>query len=286
MAISQELENAVLARMGSTAAGVEMSTLLNAVSALSGTETGYIDGVTPGTALASKAVVLDANKAFRIGQWAASGAATNAVVLSAALDIDTQGQVDVLSVFGASTANLGSGYSAKVGRFRHVATVSVAHETYGLIGQMVVKSATLSHLHAGLMGTLEINTAATVPAGDAIGAAGVIARVGGATITVGSTGMLAGFLSAQLATTVSITSGGVHAAFACRKVGSGITWAEALHIEDALVAIRFKAADNSYAHGVKALAKKLDASNTSYCIKIMIGTTAAYVPAFAGEWNT
>jgi hypothetical protein len=58
MAISQELENALLARMGSTSAGVEMSSLLNAVSALSGTEAGYLDSVTPGTAASSKAVVL------------------------------------------------------------------------------------------------------------------------------------------------------------------------------------------------------------------------------------
>jgi hypothetical protein len=170
--------------------------------------------------------------------------------------------------------------------FRHLITASCAHETYGLIGQVVAKSSTLSHLHAGLMGTFEVNTAATVPAGNAIGAAGVMARVGGATITVGSTGVLAGFLSTQNATTVSITSGGVHAAFACRKTGSGVTWAEALHIEDALVAIRFKAADNSYAHGVKALAKKLDSANTTHCIKIMVGTTAAYIPAWVQEWNT
>jgi len=217
--------------------------------------------------------------AIQVGDFAAAAAAGSGIVFSSVY-------TGLVKVYGESTSNLTSAVNARCGVFRHLITASCAHETYGLIGQVVAKSSTLSHLHAGLMGTFEVNTAATVPAGDAIGAAGVMSRIGGATITVGSTGMLAGVLSTQNATVVTITSGGVHAAFACRKVGSGVTWAEALHIEDALVAIRFKAADNSYAHGVKALAKKLDSANTTHCIKIMVGTTAAYIPAWVQEWNT
>jgi len=223
---------------------------------------------------------------IRIGDWKGSAAAGNAIVISAVTDSTDTTQRNIVACYGESASDLGAGIHANIGRFRHLITVSCAHETYGLVGQVVVKSSTLSHLHAGLMGTFEVNTAATVPAGDALGAAGVIARIGGATITVGATGVLAGVLSAQLATVVSITSGGVHAAFACRKVGAGITWAEALHIEDALVAFRFKAASDTYAHGVKALAKKLDSANTTHCIKIMVGTTAAYIPAWVQEWNT
>jgi hypothetical protein len=132
------------------------------------------------------------------------------------------------------------------------------------------------------MGTFEVNTAATVSAGDGVGCAGVIGRVGGATITAGSTGVLAGVLSVNIATVVSVTSGGVFAAFACRKAGSGITWAEALHIEDALVAIRFKAADNGYAHGVKAVAAT-PADNTTHAIAVMIGTTPGFIPVYAAE---
>lgn len=60
MAISQELHNAVIGSIHSSPGAVELIGLLNAVSALSTTESGYIDGVTAGTAAASKAVVLSA----------------------------------------------------------------------------------------------------------------------------------------------------------------------------------------------------------------------------------
>lgn len=221
---------------------------------------------------------------LRIGEWVGSAALGYAVVFSTAMNVNgDNSQYDVMAVFGESAADLGSGKSAKAGRFRHVINgISCAHETYGLIGQVVAKNVTFSHLHSGLMGTFEVNTAATVSIGAGVGCAGVSARVGGATITVGATGILAGFLSTQNATTVSITSGGVHAAFACRKVGSGVTWAEALHIEDALVAIRFKAADASYAHGIKESASTPEGA-TTHAIKVMIGTTPGYIPVYAAE---
>ena len=227
MAISQELENVLASRIGTAASAVEVSALLNAISALSGTEAGYLDAVTPGTAAASKVLVLDANKAIRIGAWAASGAAGNAVALSTALDIDTQGQVDVLSVFGASTADMGSGYSAKVGRFRHLATVSVAHETYGLIGQMVTKGSTLSHLHAGLMGTFEGQTATVLSSSYSVGHAGVTARVGGhASIT--ATTPIAGFLAFNNAG--AALASGISAAFAASAYSASYPWSVGLYM--------------------------------------------------------
>jgi len=115
-----------------------------------------------------------------------------------------------------------------------------------------------------------------------VGCAGVIGRIGGATITIGATGVLGGVLSVNIATTVSVTSGGVFAAFVCRKAGTGITWAEALHIEDALVALRFKDASDTYAHAVKVVAAE-PAGNTSHAIKVMIGTTPGYIPVYAAE---
>ncbi|MBU2040086.1 MAG: hypothetical protein KKH95_13150 [Gammaproteobacteria bacterium] len=220
---------------------------------------------------------------LRIGSFVGSAALGSASRFSAAMDLHSDGQLDIMAVFGESAADLTGTYSAKCGRFRHVINgITASHETYGLIGQVVAKNVTFSHLHSGLMGTFEVQTAATVSAGDKWGCAGVSARIGGATITVASTGFLAGFLSTQNATTVTITSGGVHAAFACRKVGSGVTWAEALHIEDALVAFRFKAADASYAHGVKE-SVNTPAGNTSHAIKVMIGTTAGYIPVYDAE---
>ena len=220
---------------------------------------------------------------IRIGDWVGSAALGSAIRFSATHDVYADGQLDVVAVFAESNANLTSAYSAKAGRFRHVINgITCAHETYGLIGQVVAKNVTYSHLHSGLMGTFEVNTAATVSAGDAVGCAGVIGRVGGATITVGATGFLAGIASVNIATTVSVTSGGVFAAFACRKAGSGVTWAEALHIEDALVAIRFKAASDTYAHGIKAVAAT-PADNTTHAIAVKIGTTAGFIPVYAAE---
>lgn len=247
------------------------------------TEVNMLADITAGTVKASKALVVDANKTIRFGDWVGSAATSAGIAFTASLDSYSDGQIDILQVHGASAADLTSAKSAKCGRFRHVINgITANHETYGLIGQVVAKNVTYGHLHSGLMGTFEVNTAATVSAGDGVGCAGVSARVGGATITVGATGVLAGFLSTQNATTVSITSGGVHAAFACRKVGSGVTWAEALHIEDALVAIRFKDASDTYAHGIKVVAAE-PAGNTTHAIKVMIGTTAGYIPVYAAE---
>jgi hypothetical protein len=190
-----------------------------------------LTGVTAGTAGASKALVLDAYKAVRIGQWAATGAATNAVDLAATLDADGQGQIDVFSVFGASTANLTSAYSAKVGRFRHIATgsgLTVAQETYGLVGQMCAKGATLTHLHAGLMGTFEGTGAAVVCAsGYSVAHAGVIARIGGhANIT--ATTPLAGFLAFNNAP--AALAGGISTAFAASSFSATYPWSVGLYM--------------------------------------------------------
>ncbi len=220
---------------------------------------------------------------IRVGNWVGSGALGAAIPFNIFKDAYGDGQLDIFSVFGESAANLTSAYSAKCGRFRHLINgITCAHETYGLIGQVVGRTVTFSHLHSGLMGTFECSSAVTVSAGDGVGCAGVIARVGGATLTVAATGILAGFLSANIATTVTISSPGVHAAFACRKAGSGVTWAQALHIEDALVAFSFKAADNSYAHGIKAVTDQPDTTYT-HVIKIAVAGTAAYIPAWAHE---
>lgn len=223
------------------------------------------------------------NQGIRIGNWAGSGALGNAILFSTATDSTDASQLDIVAAYGESAADLTSGISAKIIRGRHLVNgITCAHETYGVVGQVVAKNVTFSHLHAGLMGTFECNTALTVPAGDGIGAAGVIARVGGATITVGATGVLAGVLSTSNATVVSVTSGGVYAAFACRKVGSGIRFEQALHIEDALVALSFKAAASGYDHGVAAKTATL-ASNTSHAIKVMVGTTPGYIPVYAAD---
>ena len=60
MAISDGARNALSVGIASHGFGKELGDAINATSVLSGTEAGYLDGVTAGTAAASKALVLDA----------------------------------------------------------------------------------------------------------------------------------------------------------------------------------------------------------------------------------
>ena len=62
MAISTVLDQQLDHLTGDPTADAEIKTILTAASVLSGTESGYIDGVTAGTATANKAVVLGASK--------------------------------------------------------------------------------------------------------------------------------------------------------------------------------------------------------------------------------
>lgn len=61
MALSQSLKNALYGMVPFADARTELQDLLTAIETLSGTEAGFIDGVTAGTGAVSKALVLDAN---------------------------------------------------------------------------------------------------------------------------------------------------------------------------------------------------------------------------------
>jgi len=116
-----------------------------------------------------------------VGKFTSSGATTNAVAFSTSQDIYSDGQLSTVEIHGASTGDLGSGYSAKCLRARHIVNATAAaHETYGVMGQLVVKDTTLSHLHAGVIGTFEGHTSGVVstPA-YRYGTACVQARIGG-----------------------------------------------------------------------------------------------------------
>jgi hypothetical protein len=201
-------------------------------SALAATELTYIDGVTAGTATASKALVTDAYNTFRVGGWAAAGAAGTAVVFAATQNFWSDGQLDLFSVFGASTSNLTSAYSAKCGRFRHLATgssLTVAQETYGLIGQMCGKGVTMTHLHSGLIGTFEGTGAAVVLNSSYTtgGHSAVMARIGGhANITC--TTPLYGFLAWNNAS--ATVASGTLAAFGTAVASASYLWPIGLYI--------------------------------------------------------
>jgi len=215
-----------------------------------GAEINYLDLAALGTGAASKAIVLDANgdyifpntstvsfagagsvSAFRIGNWAAASAAGSAVVFAAGMDVNSDGQLDVIGAFGESVVDLTSAYSAKVARFRHLITFAadteVNQETYGAIGQIVVKNGSLNHYHAGLMGTFETGTDCDIQT--SYGAAAVAARLGGSGTTVESGGLLAGVLAVQSMS--AFTATGTLAAFAAHKTAGGIAWPVGLYIQ-------------------------------------------------------
>ena len=197
---------------------------------LSTTELGLLDGVSsPGDAVASKVLTSDAYKATRIGEFATAGATTGAVALAATLDHYSDGQVDVFSIFGASTANLTSAKSAKVARFRHIVNcTTAAHETYGAVGQIVAKDTTLTHLHAGIMGTFEGHTSGVVlNSSYTVGHAAVTARIGGHAVITATT-PLAGFLAFNNAS--AALASGSSAAFATSSASASYPFTYGLYI--------------------------------------------------------
>jgi hypothetical protein len=215
--------------------GVSLIDEIAALSGLDSGELGVLNAVTAGTVAASKVLVADANKAIRFGNWVASGALGSAIVLSASLDHYSDGQVDVLGIYGESAANLTSAKSAKVARFRHLVNcTTAAHETYGAVGQVVAKDTTLTHLHAGLMGTFEGNTSGVVLNSSYTtgGHAAVMARIGGhATIT--ATTPLAGFLAFNNAS--AALAGGSSYAFAASVLSNTYPWTVGLNLPNSSV---------------------------------------------------
>jgi hypothetical protein len=209
--------------------------------------------------------------AIRVGNWVAAGASGSAIPFAAAQNVYADGQLDLVAVFGESTSNLTSAYSAKAGRFRHIATgtsLTVAQETYGLIGQMCAKGATLTHLHSGLMGTFEGTGAAVVlNSSYSLGAhAAVIARVGGhANIT--ATTPLAGFLAFNNAS--AAMGSGTNSAFAVSVASATYPWTYGVYIPGSSVS-------NGVMLGTTSVPVTL-AATTNYAMSI--ATTASFATA-------
>jgi hypothetical protein len=176
-------------------------------------------------------VVVDKTGVVTVGEFATSAVTTAALNFTVGMDVYSDGQLDVMQVHGASGADLTSAYSAKVARFRHVVNVgasgALAHETYGAVGQLVVKETTLQHLHAGLMGTFEGHTSGVIINGSyTFGAAAVLARCGGGaaiTATKDLAGVLAFWNDAALAS-------GAASAFAVGDNGTA-PWTNAIGVE-------------------------------------------------------
>ncbi len=217
----------------------------------------------------------------RIGNWVGSGAPGSAIAISGATDAADTSQRNLVAVYGESTTDLTSGIHANIGRFRHLVvgtSLQVNHETYGLVGQVVAKSASLLHMHAGLMGTLEANTTAVTANGAyAYSVAAVIARIGGTNL-ITATKPVAGFSAihngAALASGSSI-------AFAACAVSTG-NWTYLLGADNC-DNLLYVATGTTYECGVK-IATQLTGNaypKMDGVIRMYVGATAYYIPVYA-----
>jgi len=155
-------------------------------------------------------------RGLRIGKFASSAATTGGVLFAAAMDIYSDGQLDAMEVHGATDSLLTGNYSVKCGRFRHIVNVSgtVEAELYGLVGQVVAKTAVIGLYAAGLMGTIESNGGFHVGDGASTSypcSAGVIGRPGGASITVDTGSVLAGIAALSNTSSMTVTGTGQYA---------------------------------------------------------------------------
>jgi hypothetical protein len=235
---------------GSFGVSQAINTLLDVVAELVGTLGATEDGdqfaftPTTGTAFSitgTAGVGLNIGRgvtsaAIRVGAWKASQASGNAVVLATTMcDSADTSQLDVVSVFGESVADITSAYSAKVIRGRHLiyaaADTDFFQETYGVVGQLVVKNGSLNHYHSGIMGTFETSTLCHVVSGYSVGA--ISARLGGSGTTIASGGLLAGVSAIQHMS--AFTNGGTVAGFATHKTAVGIAWPVGLYMQSGSV---------------------------------------------------
>ncbi|MFA5054022.1 MAG: hypothetical protein WC565_08175 [Parcubacteria group bacterium] len=218
---SVEIGTALTVDSGGEMAGVHVETTGAGTITNSGTCAGVLVDKASGAASWPDGILIDGASVImgmRIGKFAGSAATTSAVAFGTSQNIYSDGQLSTMEVHGSSASNLTSAYAAKCGRFRHVCNIgssgALAHETYGVMGQLVVKEATLQHLHAGVIGTFEGHTSGVVINGTyAYGAAAVMARVGGGaaiTATKPVCGMVSFWNGAALASGTSIGFGNAH----------------------------------------------------------------------------
>jgi hypothetical protein len=218
---------------------------------------------------------------IRIGNWVGSGTAGSAIPFSTAQNFYADGQLDIIAAYGESVSDLTNAISAKVARFRHLivgSSLQVNHETYGTVSQLVAKSASLLHMHAGLMGTLEANTTAVVANGAyAYSVAAVIARIGGTNL-ITATKAVAGF--SAIHNGAALASGSSIAFAACAASTGNWTYLLAADNCDNLF---YAATGTAYECSAK-IATQLTSNaypKMDGVIRINIGGTAYYVPFYA-----
>lgn len=209
---------------------------------------------------------------IRVGDYAGSYATGSALAFSAT-------NTAIARFYGESTADLTSAINARTVVARHLVVTSsatVAHETYGLIGQVCVKNTTFTHLHAGVMGTIEASTAATFNSAYAYGVAGVIARVDTGTSIVTATKPVSAFSAVYNAGALS--SGASVAFAACSATATNFTYFLAADHCDYFF---YAATGTNYESGVKITGITNVSTSASGVLKVKVGSTDYYIPLWA-----
>jgi hypothetical protein len=217
---------------GSFAGGMVIGTATTGLTLSGAYTTGiYVSGTATNGIRLAKTVT----SGIRIGDWVGSSASGSAVTFGTGMNYYSDGQLDILSVFGEATGDLTGAYSAKCARFRNLiscaADTVIGQETYGAIGQVVIKNGSLNHYHAGLMGTIETGTLCHVQTSYCV--SGVCARLGGSGTTVESGGLLAGVAAIQHMS--AFTNSGTMAGFATHKTSVGLAWPVGLYMQSGSV---------------------------------------------------
>lgn len=222
----------------------------------------------------TNAVEIDVAKevVLQLGAYASAYATGSATVFTSA-------KTAVGRFYGESTSDLTSAVNARTIVGRHLIVTSsgtVNHETYGMIGQVCVKNTTLGHLHAGVMGTLEVSDAATINGSYTYGAAGVIASLGTGTSITTATKAVCGF-SAFL-NGEALASGNAFA-YATDAVGS-TNWNAALAMSkcDNLF---YAATGTAYESGIKIASITGLGSGASGLARVKVGSTSYYIALYA-----
>lgn len=168
-------------------------------------------------------------RGLRVGEFASGGVATSAMILDATTPT-------AVEIHAGLSADPGSGTMARPLRSRCIiASVgNVEAETYGMQGQLVVKSSNLGHWHGGVLGTIECQTALSVY-NPLAGVGALVGRIGGSTITVQSSSYLAGVIG--LASAVGVSNSGVYAGLYVTKTSGASNFGHGAYIENSDIGI-------------------------------------------------
>jgi hypothetical protein len=166
-----------------------------------------------------------------VGDFAASLASGSAVVF-------TSTYTGIIKAYGEATGDLTSAINTRTILGRNlvscVADTVINQETYGVMGQVVVKNGSMSHYHAGVLGTFESGTLCHIMT--SYGCAAVMGRVGAESAVIEAGGVLAGVMALANTTTIDHSSGAPYAAFAAKTAAGKHAFTSLIEVPSDLAA--------------------------------------------------